>query len=143
MDHRAMLRVASDPAQVKGWAAQIRARLGQELNDRDHAFLDKLAVFDGAEPLSVRQREYLSGLIERTERYTRAGGYRASDLIHRLHEARVDLHEDEEAAVSELPERGPGIALSRTEWRLVLALSRRLGLIEDHYVPLPGPGRNG
>ncbi|HRD74988.1 MAG TPA: hypothetical protein PK264_03475 [Hyphomicrobiaceae bacterium] len=135
-----MARLAADPVAVRAWAKAIAGNAVAELSDGDRSFLATLAEFDGTPPMSVRQREYLDGLIERTERYPVVDGFRADRLVRLIHEARLDLDEDEEARIADLAAGGAGLALSPRQWRWVLAVSRRLGLIDDPYIALPGRG---
>jgi hypothetical protein len=138
MDYREMAVLASDPARVRATAKFIIAVEGDDARSRMHAFLADLSKYDGSKPLTVRQLETLFSLRERASRRSRAGRYRAASLIRRAWENRLDLIDDDaEQWLNELLRRGPDAALTRGEWLRLLALCRRLEIIDrDEWVHL-------
>jgi hypothetical protein len=133
MNYREMLRLAGDPAAVRASARSIRTILGDErLNDWERQFLAKLEAFEGPDLLSMRQRETLYALRSRATRRSVVKGFRASTLIKKLWEQRLDLSEDAEEFIAELHELGPDVALSHNQWRYVFALCHQVGEIERY-----------
>jgi hypothetical protein len=132
MNYREMSRLAGDPATVRASARSIRTILGDRLNNWEREFLTKLEIFDGPDPLSMRQRETLWSLRSRASRRSIVKGYRASKLIKRLWELRFDLSEDAEEFIEELHALGPDVALSDNQWRYVFALCHQTGEIERY-----------
>jgi hypothetical protein len=139
MDYREMTLLAGDPARVRATAKFIIAVERDDARSRMHAFLADLCKYDGSKPLTVRQLETLFSLRERASRRSRAGRYRATSLIRRAWENRLDLIDDDDAEqwLTELLRRGPDAALTRGEWLRLLALCRRLDIIDrDEWVHL-------
>ena len=139
MNYRDMSRLAGDPVAVRTSAKSIKAILGDRLNEGEREFLTKLEAFDGPEPLSIRQREWLFSLRSRSTRRAIVKGYRASTLIKRLWELRFDLREDGEEFINdlhdeltELGQGGANLALSDNQWRFVFALCHEVGEIERY-----------
>jgi hypothetical protein len=136
MNYREMNRIAGDPAAVRITAGFISTVLGQRLSEGEREFLEKLAKFDGPDPLSMRQREWLYALRSRATRRAVVKGYRASTLIRKLWELRFDLDEEGEEFVSQqhelLKEHGANYTLSDPQWRYVFALCNEVGEIERY-----------
>ena len=136
MDHREMARIAADPTAVRATAAFITTVLGDKLSSSERDFLAKLSGFEGPDPLSMRQREWLHGLRSRATRRSVVKGYRASTLVRKLWELRFDLNNEAEEFVSELcaleKEQGANLALSEAQWRYVFALCHEVGEIERY-----------
>jgi hypothetical protein len=136
MDYREMARIAGDPVAVRSAAEFFRAVLGDRLSEREREFITQLEKFDGPDPLSMRQREWLYGLRSRATRRSTVKGYRASTLIQKLWELRLDLSEEAEEFINEqheqLQERGVNLALSDGQWRYVFALCHEVELIEKY-----------
>lgn len=133
-----MTQLGADPVRVRALASMILALNSAGLSERAFSLLTSLKTYDGGKPLSTRQLEALYALRENAARKARAGRYSADHLIKITWEARLDLVDDEaEDWLDELHRRGPGIALTRSEWRHLLALARRLDLIPpDEWVEL-------
>lgn len=134
-----MTLLAGDPAKVRALAAMILRLGGGRLGEGAQALLADLERYDGARPLSTRQLEALHSLREQTSHSERAGRYRAADLVRRVWELRLDLDEDDEAWLDEIKARGADLALSRAEWRRLLAICRRpeIDLLQpDEWVEL-------
>lgn len=138
MDYREMNAIAGDPARVRATAAFVLASMGDELEDGSHKFLSELADYDGDKRLSVRALEYLYALRERTWRRAMAGGMRADTLIAKTWQARLDLLDyDDEEWLDELKSAGAGIALSKPQWRRLIALAKEVDLIPaDQWIEL-------
>jgi hypothetical protein len=136
VDYREMARLASDPVRVRATAEFLLDRCGAD--GRMRAFLADLMRFDGSRPLTTRQLETLYSLRERTSRTARAGRYRAATLVSSACERRHDLLDDAaEDWLVELNERGPEVSLTRREWLRLLALCRRLEIVDGgEWVPL-------
>ena len=133
MDYREMNAIAGDPARVRATAAFVLAAMGEELEGGSEKFLTEMAAYDGDKRLGVRQLEYLYALRERTWRRAKAGGLRADKLITRTWQARFDLVDyDAEEWLDDLKGKGAGIALSKPEWRRLIALAKQVGLIESN-----------
>lgn len=139
MNYAEMARIASDPVAVRGTARYVKTLLGDTLTEREAEFLAQLEKFDGFDPLSMRQREWLFGLKARTNRRAVVKGYRASTLIERLWELRYELSEEAEEFVSDLHDEaekvGADFTLSDPQWRYVFLLCHEVGEIE-RYVAL-------
>jgi hypothetical protein len=137
VDYREMVRLASDPVRVRATAEFLLHRGGDD-SPRMRAFLTDLARYDGSRPLTTRQLETLYSLRERTSRTARAGRYRAATLVSRACDRRHDLLDDDaEDWLMGLNERGPEAALTRREWLRLLALCRRLEIVDGgEWVPL-------
>jgi hypothetical protein len=135
MNYREMTALASDPVRVRATAEFILAN-GRPDASGAHAFLAQLANYDGSKPLTTRQLETLYSLRERASRQSKVGRYRAGALIRTAWERRLDLLDDAaEAWLDQLHARGPETALSRSEWRRLFALCRRLDIINpDEWV---------
>lgn len=133
MDYREMNAIAGDPQRVRATASMILAAIGDELEDGSQTFLGEMADYDGAKRLGVRQLEYLYALRERTWRRAKAGGFRADKLVIQTWQARFDLVDyDAEAWLDDLKDKGAGVALSKPEWRRLIALAKQVGLIEPN-----------
>lgn len=136
MNYREMNRVAGDPVAIRNMAGYVTASLGERLSPSEREFLEKLAKFDGPDLLSMRQREWLDALRSRATRRAAVKGYRASVLIKKLWELRLDLEEDDEEFVKQqyelLQEHGANLTLSDGQWRYVFALCHQVGEIEPY-----------
>jgi hypothetical protein len=131
MDYREMHSLAGDPFKVRMLATQISATLEGDLTPAAREFVTRLSSYDGAEPLSIREREWLFALRDRTSVTGKLGPYDLREMICRAYCARHDLNEDDaEAWIEELYTRGPDIRLSLSERRRLLFWLRRLGLVE-------------
>jgi hypothetical protein len=137
VDYHEMARIAADPTAVRAMAKFITTALGDRLSSSERTFLTKLSEFEGPDPISMRQREWLHSLRSHATRRSKVCGYRASKLIRMLWELRFDLSESSEEFVVTLYELQKGVgddlALSEAQWRHVFALCREVGEIE-HYV---------
>ena len=131
-----MARIAGDPVAVRACAKSIRSVLGVRLSGRELEFLVQLEKFDGPDPLSMRQREWLHALRSRATRRSVVKGYRASTLVKKLWELRFDLSEDAEDFIDDLHEQlstdGINLTLSDGQWRYVFALCHQVGEIERY-----------
>ncbi|MBX9682273.1 MAG: hypothetical protein K2X41_00645 [Hyphomicrobium sp.] len=136
MDHMEMARLAQSPGQIRVVASTIKAALGQSISPSENDFLSKLERFSEDNLLSVRQREFLWSLRERTSRKPVQGKYRAAYLIQKLWEARADLQYEDEEKLERFRAFGQQLSLSKSEWRWVFARCRELNLIDDEYVSL-------
>lgn len=136
MDYREMARLAADPTAVRATATFITTMLGDRLSGTERKFLTELSGFDGPDPLSMRQREWLHSLRGRATRRSKVKGYQASTLVRKLWELRFDLSEEAEEFVGELyklqEEDGGNLALSEGQWRYVFALCHEVGEIERY-----------
>ena len=136
MNHREMARLAANPVAVRTTATFIATALAEKLSDAEQEFLTKLSKFDGPDPLSMRQREWLDALRSRATRRSKVKGYQASTLVKKLWELRSDLSEEAEEFVTELyelqKEQGATIALSNAQWRYVFALCHEMGEVERY-----------
>ena len=138
MDYREMNAIAGDPARVRATASFVLAAMGDDLEDGSHKFLSELAAYDGDKRISVRALEYLYALRERTWRRAKAGGIRADELIAKTWQARLDLVDyDAEEWLDELKAEGAGIALSKPQWRRLIALAKQADQIPpDEWIEL-------
>jgi hypothetical protein len=138
VDYKEMARIAGDPVAVRSTAGFVKAVLGDRLNEREREFISQLEKFDGPDPLSMRQREWLHGLRSRATRRSKVKGYSASTLVRKLWELRFDLSEEAEEFINEqheqLKEHGVNLALSDGQWRYVFALCHEVGEIERYVV---------
>ena len=136
MNYREMTRLAADPTAVRATATFITTVLGDKLSGTERDFLTKLSSFDGPDPLSMRQREWLHALRGRAIRRSKVKGYQACTLVRKLWELRFDLNAEAEEFVSELyelqKEHGPNLALSDAQWRYVFALCHQVGEVERY-----------
>lgn len=138
MDYRAMNRLAGNPDAVRAMARTVLALSKGELSERARAFLEKLANYDGARPLSVRQQETLYSLRENASKRSTIGGYSVARLVADSARVRSDLLDDEaEDWLARLAAQGPGITLMRGECMRLIALCRRLEIIgRDEWIDL-------
>lgn len=138
MDYREMNAIAGDPVRVRATASMILAEMAGELKEGSHKFLTELAAHDGEKRLSVRALEYLYGLREHAWRRAKVGGWRADTLIAKTWEARLDLVDyDAEEWLDELKAEGAGIALSKPQWRRLIAFAKQVDLISrDQWIEL-------
>jgi hypothetical protein len=138
MDYREMTQLGADPVRVRSLAGLILDHGSVGLSDRAVSLLTSLKAYDGAKPLTTRQLEALYALRENSTRKAKAGRYRADHLVRITWEARLDLLDDEaEGWLDEMHVKGAGIALTRTEWRRLLALARKLDLIPpDEWIEI-------
>ena len=135
-----MSKLAQDPDRVRTIARAVLQRMPAGLPERGYPFLEDLRNYDGSKPLTTRQQEFLYTLIQLSTKRSIAGSYRASTLIARAFDARLDLVEyDDEEWIVTLRALGPGASLSSGEWKRLLAICRELDLIyKDEWVPLAG-----
>lgn len=132
MDYREFQRLSRDPLNVKLIAAQIKAALDDELSPNAIDFVARLQSYDGSDPLSTREQEWLSSLRDRSSVGTDFGGYNLREMVCRAFEARLDLNnEDAEAWIEDLHATGPEVRLSLSDRRRLLFWLRQLGLIEE------------
>lgn len=125
MDYREMTRLAGDPPRVRALAEMIVSLEGEKLSDRALSFLNKMRAYDGQSPLSIRQKEALYALRERTTRSAHAGPYRVADLIQKAWERRFDLDcQDDEQWLDQLKAIGASVTLSLNERRRLLSICR-------------------
>ena len=136
MNHREMARLAADPTAVRMTATFITTALADKLSGAEREFLTKLSRFEGPDPLSMRQREWLDALRSRATRRSKVKGYQAFALVRKLWELRFDLSDEAEEFVTELyehqKEQGANLALSDAQWRYVFALCHQVGEIERY-----------
>jgi hypothetical protein len=136
MNHREMARLAADPTAVRMTATFVATALADKLSGAEQEFLTRLSKFDGPDPLSMRQREWLDALRSRATRRSKVKGYQASTLVKKLWELRSDLAEEAEEFVTELyelqKEQGANLALSNAQWRYVFALCHEIGEVERY-----------
>ncbi|MEO1649474.1 MAG: hypothetical protein AAFR60_00660, partial [Pseudomonadota bacterium] len=64
MDYRAMSALAANPAQVRRTANLVILRDGAALSENAADFLTKLTSYEGDKPLTTRELEFLSSLVE-------------------------------------------------------------------------------
>lgn len=138
MDYREMIQLGADPVRVRSLAALILDRGSATLSEGSVSLLTSLKAYEGSKPLSTRQLEALYALRENSTRKSKAGRYRADILVRITWEARSDLLDDQaEDWLDVQHAKGVGIALTRNEWRRLLALARRLDLIpQDEWIEL-------
>lgn len=132
MDYRGMSRLAQDPAAVRAEAHRIRLVLGSLATSAENDFLARLEKFNGPEPISMRQREFLYSLQQRISRRPTMHGFRASALIEKLWSLRDDLSEDAEEFIRDLRKLGDGVAPSINQWRYIFSLCHRVHILEDY-----------
>ena len=130
MDYREMTQLGGDPVRVRSLASIILDHGSVALSDKAVSLLTSLKNYNGEKPLTTRQIEVLYALRENSTRKAKAGRYRAERLVRITWEARLDLLDDEaEDWLDRQHAKGTGIALTRSEWRRLLALARQLDLI--------------
>lgn len=135
MDYREMRRLAGDPVKVRALAAGLSSEAAG-LAGAPKSFLERLAAYDGSEPLSTRECEWLFGLRDQASVSAAFGGYSLRDVIRRAYEARLDLLDEEaEIWIAELYAKGPEVRLPLSQRRRLALLLRQLGLI-DGWVDL-------
>lgn len=135
MDYREIARLKSDPTAVAALASGLLGHAGDVLTDADRSFLHDLASGAGRAELTTRQGEYLLDLRDRTTRLGVVARYRVSDLVRQIWQARLDLDEEQQDWVEELTARGSDLSVTERQWRRLCALARRLGLIDDEFIP--------
>ena len=136
MDYIEMAALAQSPTRVRSLAGTVKALLGPTISANELDFLSKLEKFSNSDTLSIRQKEFLWALKEKTSRSRVEGRYRASKLVQLLWEARCDLSYPNEENIKRLRVFGDQLALSRSQWRWVFALCRDLNIVEDEYISL-------
>jgi hypothetical protein len=136
VNYREMARIAADPTAVRATATFVTTVLGDRLSGTEREFLTKLLGFEGPDPLTMRQREWLHALRSRATRRSKVKGYLASTLVRKLWELRSDLSEEAEDFVTELyelqQEQGANLALSDGQWRYLFKLCHEVELIERY-----------
>jgi hypothetical protein len=134
MNYIEMLGIAGNPVAVRSTASFIKSVLGEQLSEDACKFIANLEKFDGPELLSMRQREWLHALRGQATRRSAVKGYRASTLVRKLWELRLDLSEEAEDFITylheQLGEQGADFMLSDGQWRYVFALCHEVGEIE-------------
>jgi len=140
LDYRAMSRLAQDADRVRSIARAVLQQMPAGLPERGYPFLEDLKQYDGTKSLSTRQQEFFYMLIQLSTKRSTAGPYRASTLIAKAFDARLDLVEyDDEEWIVTMRALGPGASLSNGEWKRLLAICRELDLIyRDEWVTLAG-----
>jgi hypothetical protein len=139
MDYREMTRLAQDPAGIRGIARMVMRLATDEMSEKSQSFLSDLEKYDGSKPLSTRQLETLYDLREKSTRSATAGGYSAATLFKRAYELRCELDEMDERVewLQDRHSKGPGIEISKAEWRRLIALCKQLGVLPvDQWVEL-------
>lgn len=130
-----MGRIAADPPAVRRLAAFIHGVLEGNLTGQQEAFLADLEKFKGPELLTMRQREWLHALRGRATRRSVVKGFRASTLIRKLWQARLDFDEGAEEFLIHHYEQaqkvGHGYAVSEPSWRYLFRLARQIGEIDE------------
>jgi hypothetical protein len=135
MDYREIARLKSSPAEVRAIAKGLLTAPEELFSSADRRFLEEIARREDGTELSTRQGEYLVDLRARATRRSVVARYRVSDLVARMWAARLDLDEDQQDWLGELFARGHGLAVSELQWRRICAMARRLGLIDDDFIP--------
>jgi len=130
-----MKRLAEDATSVRNTAAFLLTADDCEWTDWELDFLDHMARWDGPEALSMRQREVLSDLRERSDLLKDWRGITVARLVTLCWQARFDLDEPDEEFVVVLNNRRP-TSLRRCQLHRLVAIAARLGLIEPHLRPL-------
>lgn len=136
MDYREVSRLKANPTAISAVVAHIRSLLGDRATERQNAFLASILAASEEERLTTRQVESLLVMRDSLRRRSVVGGYRASQLLRRVYEARLDLDEDAEQAIIELYQFSDEPALTDSQWRLVFACARQLHIIDDAYISL-------
>ena len=98
--HRQMQALASDAVRVRDLAKALLASAGAEWTDWEIDFLESMTQHEGAEPLTMRQREVLSELQEQSKIYSSLDGFSVPALIKECWLSRLDLPEADEAFVT-------------------------------------------
>jgi hypothetical protein len=129
-----MKRIAESAPTVRGIATHMLALDDMDWTDWELDFLEHMAVHDGPEPLSMRQREKLVELRDRSEMATDHRGIAVRHLIEQCWLARLELEEDDEAFVAGLHRTRPA-ALRRGTLHRLVRCAVRVGLIERHLAP--------
>ncbi|MCH9807899.1 MAG: hypothetical protein K0U74_09215 [Alphaproteobacteria bacterium] len=130
VDYREMHRLAHDPLAVKMLAAGISRTIGADLTESAQEFIERLKEYDGSEPLTTREGEWLSTLRDRSSVSAKLGPYNLRQMIQKAYEARLDLNdEDAEAWIEDLYAMGPEVRLPLSARKRLLFWLRRLGLI--------------
>lgn len=136
--HIEMKRLAEDAAGIRSLAAFLIAADGCEWTDWELDFLDHMCRWEGPDALSMRQREVLADLRDRSELARDWRGIPVTRLVRACHEARLDLDEDDEDFVASLHARDPS-SLRRRQLQRLTRIAARLGLIEPHLAAAPAP----
>lgn len=138
MDYRAMSALAANPAQVRRTANLVLLRDGHDFSDNAADFLAKLASYDGEKPLTTRELEFLSSLVEGSRKMSRAGNYSASQLVARVYADRLNLqYWEEQREIEQLAASEPS-ALTVRQWKMLIALARQIDIIPaDEWIELP------
>ncbi len=139
MDYRAMSALAANPAQVRRTANLVILRDGEALSENAADFLTKLTSYEGEKPLTTRELEFLSSLVEGSRKISRAGNYAASQLVARVYAERSSLqYWEEQREIEQLATSDPS-ALTVRQWKMLIALARQVDIIAaDEWIELPG-----
>jgi len=127
--HIDMQRLAHDAAAVRALARSLLSLAGAEWTDWEHEFLDNMALHDGPEPLSQRQREVLVELRDNARSHARIDGFSVAHLIRDCWLARTDLLEEDEAFIDGLKRSG-ATSLKRRQLFRLLRCAKELGIID-------------
>lgn len=130
MDYREMHQIAQDASRVRITAQTILAIVGDSLSEKSHDFLNTMSAYDGAKPLSIRQKEALYALRERSTRSSRISGYKVSTLVQRAFELRVELADDDDVEwLAKLREHGANVLVSKNEARRLIVICKSLEIL--------------
>lgn len=128
--HIEMSRTASDPVAVRSMARGLLIISSAGWTDWELDFLEHLAEWPGAEPLSERQREKLFELRDNSTSYAAWRGLSIASLVRDCWIARLDLVEEDAAFIEELYTRKT-VSLKRRQLGKLVALARQLNIIEE------------
>lgn len=131
MNHKEMKRLAEDPAAVRSLATMLLKMRGCEWTDWEIDFLENMQRHAGSEPISIKQREVLSELRDRTKTYTIIDGLSVKKLIDDCWIAHLDLSEEDEAFIGSLKDQSEKPIRERPLLRL-LHCARQLNIVERY-----------
>ena len=125
MDYREISRLKSDLDAVRTRSAFLLSSQ-PDLSAEQRDFLGSLAHWPTGKDLSTRQAEFLQSLYQRTHRKRVVSGVPVASTVQKLWEARDDLDEDHVEELSKMRDRGPDLAVSEAQWRMLCAMQRAI-----------------
>lgn len=134
--HIEMKRLAEDAAGIRSLAAFLIAADGCEWTDWELDFLEHMSRWEGPDALSMRQREVLADLRDRSELARDWRGIPVTRLLRACYDARLDLDENDEDFVASLQVRNPS-SLRRRQLQRLSRIAACLGVIEPHLAAAP------
>jgi hypothetical protein len=133
--HIEMKRLAEDLDAVRATARHMLSLADVDWSDWETDFLEHMAAYDGDEPLSMRQREKLTDLRDRSVLARDHRGIAVPALVRRCYEAIADIEDEDDAVFVTSLAAGRPTSLRRGQLHRLAGIAARLGVIERYMTP--------